>query len=351
MRPSQPAKPVLRIDLGREQFVEAMARRASKVLVGGMLVGPDGPTNRAVDDFEDRVVADILVRVKHSRIVFRIRSLFGDVIEEADGDLIGDGVNIAARAEGICEPGAVCLSEDAYRHVRDKLEISFVDLAEKQLKNIVGRSGTEIFRRRRDRGLDLGSVPYRRRRAMQTVPCWKHTTASSRACARRGYRRNERDPQAPRNPRSRHRRLQPVRRRARRGHAGPGRSAATSSIRRLRSIAFTSSGAPVMAKRGAFTFVQVRLSQPSILAAMLAITSHSPFANGLGIRGSDGDDPSSRMVRRNIHPLHGRVLRLGLGPWPGNRAVIELPHGFLNLLFAALVAFAQFKQSKEAATS
>ena len=43
------------------------------------------------------------------------------MIEEADGDLMGDGVNIAARLEGIAEPGGICLSEDAYRQVRDRL--------------------------------------------------------------------------------------------------------------------------------------------------------------------------------------------------------------------------------------
>ena len=51
------------------------------------------------------------------RIEFRVGIHLGDVVEEADGDLMGDGVNIAARLEGICEPGAICLSEDAYRQV------------------------------------------------------------------------------------------------------------------------------------------------------------------------------------------------------------------------------------------
>src|SRR6201990_3316880 len=49
------------------------------------------------------------------RIEFRVGIHLGDVVEEADGDLMGDGVNIAARLEGVCEPGAICLSEDAYR--------------------------------------------------------------------------------------------------------------------------------------------------------------------------------------------------------------------------------------------
>jgi adenylate cyclase len=70
------------------------------------------------------------------RIEFRVGIHLGDIVEESDGDLMGDGVNIAARLEGICEPGGICLSDDAYRQVRDKLKREFVDLGEKQLKNI-----------------------------------------------------------------------------------------------------------------------------------------------------------------------------------------------------------------------
>ena len=58
------------------------------------------------------------------RIEFRVGIHLGDVVEESDGDLMGDGVNIAARLEGIAEPGGICLSEDAYRQVRDRLERS-----------------------------------------------------------------------------------------------------------------------------------------------------------------------------------------------------------------------------------
>jgi TolB-like protein/class 3 adenylate cyclase len=71
------------------------------------------------------------------RIVFRVGIHVGDVVEESDGDLMGDGVNIAARLEGIAEPGGICLSEDAYRQVRDKVKESFADLGEKDLKNIL----------------------------------------------------------------------------------------------------------------------------------------------------------------------------------------------------------------------
>ena len=70
------------------------------------------------------------------RIVFRIGVHLGDVVEESDGDLMGDGVNIAARLEGIAKPGAICLSEDAYRQVRGRLDLAVSDLGPTQLKNI-----------------------------------------------------------------------------------------------------------------------------------------------------------------------------------------------------------------------
>lgn len=70
------------------------------------------------------------------RIEFRIGIHLGDVVEESDGDLMGDGVNIAARLEGFAEPGAICLSEDAYRQVKARLDLSVSDLGETKLKNI-----------------------------------------------------------------------------------------------------------------------------------------------------------------------------------------------------------------------
>ena len=70
------------------------------------------------------------------RIEFRIGVHLGDVVEEADGDLMGDGVNIAARLEGISKPGAICLSEDAYRQVKGRLDLAITDLGPTELKNI-----------------------------------------------------------------------------------------------------------------------------------------------------------------------------------------------------------------------
>jgi adenylate cyclase len=70
------------------------------------------------------------------RIEFRVGIHLGDVVEEADGDLMGDGVNIAARLEGIAKPSAISLSEDAYRQVKGRIDLVVHDLGQTQLKNI-----------------------------------------------------------------------------------------------------------------------------------------------------------------------------------------------------------------------
>ena len=69
------------------------------------------------------------------RIEIRIGVHVGDIIIE-EGDIFGDGVNIAARLESVAQPGGICISEDAYRQVRDKLDANFLDSGERQLKNI-----------------------------------------------------------------------------------------------------------------------------------------------------------------------------------------------------------------------
>jgi TolB-like protein/class 3 adenylate cyclase len=70
------------------------------------------------------------------RIQFRVGVHLGDIVEEADGDLMGDGVNIAARIEGIAQPGAICLSEQAYWQVKGRLDLGVIDLGPIRLKNI-----------------------------------------------------------------------------------------------------------------------------------------------------------------------------------------------------------------------
>jgi TolB-like protein/class 3 adenylate cyclase/Flp pilus assembly protein TadD len=70
------------------------------------------------------------------RIEFRVGIHLGDVVEESDGDLMGDSINIAARLEGICEPGSICLSEQAYWQVKARLDLTINDRGAIRLKNI-----------------------------------------------------------------------------------------------------------------------------------------------------------------------------------------------------------------------
>src|SRR5215813_3478461 len=69
-------------------------------------------------------------------IELRVGIYFGDVVRESDGDLMGDGVNIAARLEGIARPGGICISDDAYRQVKSRLDLKVSDLGLVSLKNI-----------------------------------------------------------------------------------------------------------------------------------------------------------------------------------------------------------------------
>ena len=69
------------------------------------------------------------------RIEYRIGINVGDVVADGD-DLLGDGVNIAARLENICEPGGIMLADDAYRQVRDRLDVNWQDGGEREVKNI-----------------------------------------------------------------------------------------------------------------------------------------------------------------------------------------------------------------------
>jgi len=73
---------------------------------------------------------------KDQQMLFRIGVNLGDVIEQDDGTIYGDGVNIAARLESLAEPGHVCISESAHMQVRNKLDVGFEDIGEHEVKNI-----------------------------------------------------------------------------------------------------------------------------------------------------------------------------------------------------------------------
>ena len=73
------------------------------------------------------------------RMRFRIGINLGDIIEKEDGTVYGNGVNVAARMEALADPGGVTLSDDAYRQVRTKLEATFEDMGDQEVKNIAER--------------------------------------------------------------------------------------------------------------------------------------------------------------------------------------------------------------------
>jgi class 3 adenylate cyclase len=72
---------------------------------------------------------------ENRRMLFRIGINLGDILIEGD-DILGDGVNVAARLEGIAKPGGICISASTYDQVRGKVEVEFADLGEQTLKNI-----------------------------------------------------------------------------------------------------------------------------------------------------------------------------------------------------------------------
>jgi TolB-like protein len=90
---------------------------------------------RAAVQFQSRLNKIGTGDVQDRRIAFRVGINIGDVIVEPH-DIFGDGVNIAARLEGIAEPGGICISSSAYDHVRGKVGVEFADLGEQTLKNI-----------------------------------------------------------------------------------------------------------------------------------------------------------------------------------------------------------------------
>ena len=90
-----------------------------------------GVAEREAGEHEDR------------RIAFRIGINVGDIILE-EGDIYGDGVNVAARLEGLAEPGGICVARSVYHQVKGKLDVAFEPMGEHQVKNIA--EPVETFR-------------------------------------------------------------------------------------------------------------------------------------------------------------------------------------------------------------
>jgi adenylate cyclase len=90
---------------------------------------------RCAVEMQREMIARNAALPQQRRIEFRTGINLGDIIIE-DGDIFGDGVNIAARLEALAAPGGICLSAAAHEQVRDRLDIAFEDLGEQQVKNI-----------------------------------------------------------------------------------------------------------------------------------------------------------------------------------------------------------------------
>jgi TolB-like protein/class 3 adenylate cyclase len=111
--------------------------RIVKTMGDGILVEFPSPVEAVRCAVEMQQGAERLAQevAEHRRIVWRIGINLGDVIADAH-DLYGDGVNIAARLEGLAEPGGICVSRGVRDQVRDRIAVSFADLGEQQVKNI-----------------------------------------------------------------------------------------------------------------------------------------------------------------------------------------------------------------------
>jgi hypothetical protein len=96
--------------------------------------------------------------LRKSKSVFRIGINVGDIIIDSD-DIFGDGVNIAARLETLCDPGGICISRAANDQIRDKLSMSFADLGEQVVKNISRAVGVFGLTAKDIQGLPESAVP------------------------------------------------------------------------------------------------------------------------------------------------------------------------------------------------
>ena len=119
-----------------EPLLAKYAGRLIKLMGDGVLVEFASIVNavQCAVEMQQGMEARNAALPEHRRMQLRIGVNLGDVIIEGD-DLYGDGVNLAARLEGLAEPGGVCISETAYQHVRQKLPLDYQDLGEQQVKN------------------------------------------------------------------------------------------------------------------------------------------------------------------------------------------------------------------------
>lgn len=117
--------------------IAAAGGRIVKTMGDGLLVEFPSPVSavRAVIAVQEAMRVREADQSKENRVVFRVGVNLGDVIIDGD-DIMGDGVNIAARLEGLAEPGGIVISSSVYEQVKGKVDCSFIDLGPQQVKNI-----------------------------------------------------------------------------------------------------------------------------------------------------------------------------------------------------------------------
>ena len=125
----------------REKILEPLIAehhgRVVKLMGDGLLVefGSAVDSVACAMDWQDKVTQHEAAGDSTRVLQFRIGINLGDIIAE-DGDIFGEGVNVAARLEGLAQPGGICLSDDIYRHAKGKIEARFEDIGEQRLKNV-----------------------------------------------------------------------------------------------------------------------------------------------------------------------------------------------------------------------
>lgn len=120
-----------------EPLIAEHGGRVIKLVGDGLLVEFPSAVNAlaCAVAWQEAVAAGEAERPEDTRLKFRIGLHLGDILAE-DGDIYGDGVNLAARLEAEAQPGGICVSDDIHRHAKGKLPVAFEDLGERQLKNI-----------------------------------------------------------------------------------------------------------------------------------------------------------------------------------------------------------------------
>ena len=112
---------------------------------------------------------------------FRIGITIGDVVER-DGDLLGDGVNIAARLEGLAEVGGICISRAVHEQVANKLSVQFADIGAQEVKNIPTPVHAYMVAMRREDGTYTVPQLKKKTAAAATMPDWMWPAAVALVC-------------------------------------------------------------------------------------------------------------------------------------------------------------------------